>query len=65
VPLKEAAELFGLTEGYALKYCWLKQIPVQSDPAFRNLLPFRSLKRLARAAWSYAGLIVRRCCGIT
>jgi len=54
VPLKEAAELFGLTERSALEHCWYRHIPVQSDPAFGNLLPFRSLKRLARAAWSYA-----------
>jgi hypothetical protein len=53
VPLKEAAELFGLTAAYALKYCWAKQIPVLSDQVFGNLLPFRSLKRLARAAWTY------------
>jgi hypothetical protein len=53
IPLKEAAELFGLTEGYAEKYCFYFRIPMQSDPAFGNLIPFKSLKRLARAAWSY------------
>ena len=53
IPLKEAAELFGLTEGYAAKYCFYFLIPMQSDPAFGNLIPFKSLKRLARAAWAY------------
>lgn len=53
VPLKEAAELFGLKERYALDYCWAFQIPIQSDPVFGNLIPFKSLRRLARAAWSY------------
>lgn len=53
IPLKEAAKLFGLTENYALQYCSYYLIPVQSDPVFGNLIPFLSLKRLARAAWSY------------
>jgi hypothetical protein len=54
IPLKEAAELFRLTENYALQYCSYYLIPVQSDPAFGNLIPFKSLKRLARAAWTYS-----------
>ena len=53
IPLKEAADLFGLTEGYAAKYCFYFLIPMQSDQAFGNLIPFKSLKRLARAAWAY------------
>jgi hypothetical protein len=53
IPLKEAAQLFGLTEAYALQYCSYYLIPVQSDPAFGSLIAFKSLKRLARAAWSY------------